>query len=88
MPDCPHASIRFCPLYVAAHDGEISTLGCIAVDDEFYCEVARGRWDYTAAVDRLYKRAPELVQACRRDEAHREAREQRQRNLRLNGIHD
>lgn len=56
---CPHAEVRFCPLYIAGHDGT-HPFGC-AGDGLPYdeCEVDRGAMDYAEekgrieAVDRL-----------------------------------
>lgn len=87
MAKCPHADIRFCPLYVVAHDGALGTVGCIKGEWAEGCAVKRGRMRYIAAVGRLYLQAPELVDECRFGEEQHEAQEQRRRNLRINGIH-
>lgn len=81
-PTCPHAEIAFCPLYIAAHEGQGE--GC---DDGelmlFGCAVSRGL-DYAAAVARLSVRD---VAILRFREAAAAAREQTTRNMRALGLH-
>ena len=76
---CPHANIIFCPLYIAAHEGE----GC---DDgrlgEGGCAVSRGM-DYAAAIARI---RPDIVEESCRRERENELADQRRRNMRINGI--
>lgn len=82
MPGCPHTDIRFCPLYLAAHDCQ--GLGC---DDgrlgEGGCAVDRGL-NYATAVARLCPR--EVAQAAWRASAE-EHRAQIARNMRAAGLH-
>lgn len=83
---CPHQNIAFCPLYVAAHDGEMGVNGCDDGRlDEGGCAVARGM-DYAAAVGRLMATDPRLVAQLRWNEEAAEIKAQRARNLRLAGI--
>lgn len=87
MADCPHADIRFCPLYLALHDAELVGLGC---DDGRLgglegCAVARGL-DYAPAVERLRARAPRLVAEAAFFEEAAAARAQRLRNMRAAGL--
>ncbi|MQB09681.1 hypothetical protein DXT96_07410 [Agrobacterium sp. ICMP 6402] len=82
---CPHADIRFCPLYHAAHmDG---SFGCDDGRlDEGGCAVARG-WAYDRAVARLDAAMPRLVAELRWKEEAAEDRLQRDRNMRFLGLH-
>lgn len=82
---CPHADIIHCPLAEAAHiagaggcdDGQLDQGGC-AVD--------RGQ-SYDEMVGRLTARHPRIVAQCRWNEQLAERRDQRTRNMRLNGVH-
>lgn len=82
---CPHAEIRFCPLYVAAHEG--GGFGC---DDgkaeDGRCAVGRGM-DYGHQLARLTAAKPRLVAECAFAELEAERQAQRSLNLRLNGLH-
>lgn len=82
---CPHADVRFCPLYIASHTG--TGLGC---DDgelqEGICAVARGL-SYQANVELLRIKASGLVERAEWAAAAEAMNAQRARNLRLNGIH-
>lgn len=83
---CPHADIRFCPLYIAAH-GQAVGFGC---DDgkifDGRCGVARAI-SYREQLERLRIAHPGFIEQIEwRQEAER-LQVQRGRNLRLNGIH-
>lgn len=77
---CPHAEIRFCPLYIASHEND--GLGCVdgMVDP---CRVARGDGAYAAMVARL---RPRLVAERRFLEEAEAMKAQRRRNLRAAGL--
>lgn len=84
---CPHADIRFCPLYVAAHG--ISEMGCDDGHlDSGECAVSR-KLNYASAVARLAvdPEGFEVVARCEAAERMEQARQQRARNLRAAGIH-
>lgn len=82
MKSCPHKDIRFCPLYVESHNGRC--LGC--VDDVGKdCKVARGA-SYDKLVEKLIETDALIVFKCQSAEAAELRREQRARNLKLNGI--
>lgn len=83
---CPHEMIQFCPLYVAAH--EAGGLGCDdgRLGEHDGCAVTR-KLNYGAALKRLVEVKPELVEECALAEYAEQARRQRERNTRLNGIH-
>lgn len=82
---CPHTDIRFCPLYHAAHmDGGF---GCDDGRlDEGGCAVSRG-WSYARALARLDAAMPRIVAEMRWKEEAAEGRLQRDRNMRLLGLH-
>lgn len=89
---CPHAEIRFCPLYVALHDPVLVRWGCDdgRLDAGSECGAAR-RIDYEARLRQLRKRAPLMVAQCERRarEAWREPPGvQRARNMALLGLTD
>ncbi len=81
---CPHAEIQFCPLYVAAHGA--SGLGCDFPDPD-HCDWA-GRSSYQVAIKRLaeHPAGRDAILACDLSRQERDRREQRKRNLRLNGL--
>ncbi len=85
MDACPHKDIQFCPLYVAAHDGQ--GLGC---DDGGLgygeCAVSRGLV-YARQVELIRVKCPGMVEQLQWREDGQKTREQRARNLYLNGIH-
>lgn len=83
---CPHRDIRFCPLYVAAHDGELSQLGCIAGEWAEGCRVDQGA-DYTHAVAVLDGKAPRFTAELRWRQMVVDRQEQRARNMRAAGVH-
>lgn len=82
---CPHADIRFCPLYHASHMDNVS--GC---DDgrlqEGCCAVARGM-DYHVAVAAMEAVEPRLVAQLRFDEDAAARVAQQRRNMRLLRLH-
>ena len=83
MPGCPHADIRFCPLYVAAH-APIG-IGCDDVDWVDGCAVSRGM-SYRAEVERLRVVQPRLIAELAFKESAEIAKQQRARNMRAAGI--
>lgn len=82
MAHCPHADIRDCPLYVAAHDGTLGHLGCLGDWGFDWCDVDRGL-DYVAAVAELRARAPRLVAIVEFNAQARAEQAQRERNRRF-----
>ena len=82
---CPHDRIEFCPLYIAAHEGE--GLGC---DDgrlgEGGCAISRSM-DYGKALARLSLAKRELVLECAERENQHMKIEQRRRNMKNLGLH-
>jgi hypothetical protein len=82
---CPHGSSIWCPLSVAMNaaglpncdDGRLDQGGC-AID--------RGA-DYHQLLGALTTKDPRLVAECRWHEQLEQRAAQRERNLRLNGIH-
>lgn len=82
---CPHADVRFCPLYHAAHEGW--GLGCDDGKlDAMACAASR-KLNYAKAVSRLRVEHPGYVERIEWNQALEESRQQRERNIRLNGIH-
>lgn len=85
---CPHAEARFCPLYHAAHH---PSAGLHCMDREMNgvngCAVDRGKIDYDQTYLALAVRYPRIVAECEWIEAKEASRAQRDRNMRLNGIH-
>lgn len=84
---CPHRNIVFCPLYHAAHEVELLPFTCCTGDIEAGCSVARGEERYAELVAKLSVADPRLVEILRFQEQAMAAREQRDRNLAVNGIH-
>jgi hypothetical protein len=85
---CPHDDIRFCPLYVAAHDA--GTAGYSCDDAELGplptgCAVSRG-YSYTDGIEGLMRVAPDLVRECRAAEAAAASQAQRERNMRVAAV--
>jgi hypothetical protein len=81
---CPHDRIEHCPLYVESHNTRL--MGC--VDDVAEpCVVERGKRKYEKLLANLSVADPRLIAMCRFSEEASKVREQRARNLRLNGIH-
>lgn len=81
---CPHYDIRFCPLYVASHDG--SGLGCDDGRlDEGTCAASRDV-AYAEAVEHLRARQPRLVETLAFQEEAERLRQQRARTMRLAGL--
>jgi hypothetical protein len=85
---CPHDDIRFCPLYVAAHDDASAGYSCD--DGELGplptgCAVSRG-YRYADALAGLMRVAPELVRECRAAETAAASQAQRARNMRVAAI--
>lgn len=85
LKGCHHSRIEFCPLYVAAHEGD--GFGC---DDgrlaEGGCEVSRGL-DYGRSLATLSLANRVLVLECAERENHHVKVEQRRRNMKNLGLH-
>ena len=86
MAKCPHADIARCPLYVAAHQPGAPT--CMRKDWDTFggCDVDQGV-DYAQLLGALMAQAPRLVAQVEWNTRLAESRAQRDRNLRLNGVH-
>lgn len=84
MNSCPHANIRFCPLYHAAHmiGGEnLIRFGCDDGRlDEGGCAVDRGR-SYAETVAELAVASPRLAPILRFQEQAEQSAAQRRRNM-------
>lgn len=79
---CPHKNISRCPLYVESHN--VRGLGCVDnIGND--CKVERGK-SYNILVEKLVEVDALLVFQCQSAEIADIRREQRERNLRLNGI--
>lgn len=87
MAGCPHRNIVHCPLYHAGHDAQLRSHTCMHGDIEYGCSVARGEDEYSSLLGLLSVTAPRLAAMLKFKETATEAREQTQRNLKLNGIH-
>lgn len=86
MRRCPHEQAQFCPLYWANHDGSMP-FGCDNGDfGSGECAVARGM-NYEREVALMRVKHPGFVEQCEWQAALYERQSQRERNLRLNGIH-
>lgn len=82
---CPHEDVQHCPLYVASNG---AGGGC---DDgglaEMRCAVDARKINYNRAVARLSKADRALVNDCAMREMRSRSKAQRERNMRMNGIH-
>lgn len=83
---CPHADIRFCPLYHASHTAW--GLGC---DDGKAtgwdgCGVSRAL-DYGTLLAALIGVSPQMVALCAFQENAETSKQQRDRNLKAAGLH-
>ena len=87
-PHCPHQNVAHCTLYIASHDGRLAGYGCDdgKLDIAEGCAVSRGK-DYGQAVEALEAVAPTLNSFCQLRRHAAELLEQRDRNMRSNGIH-
>lgn len=85
---CPHAEIKYCPLYHAAHE-PTNGLHCIDEDSDGFngCAVDRGKLKYSQAYAALTINHPRIVAECEWIEAKELRGRQIDRNIRLNGIH-
>lgn len=83
---CPHADIRFCPLYHASHTAEGGGCDDGKLDGGNGCAVTRGL-DYGHAVAALWQANPQLVAEAAFLENEENARQQRARNMRAAGLH-
>lgn len=85
MADCPYFGlIQYCPLYVESHNAR--GLGCVD-DAGKECKVERGLMKYQEGLRILRGVDCELVGQCAVGKMQHDQREQRERNMRLNGIH-
>ncbi len=84
---CPFpGGTKHCPLYSAAHDPRLLKHGCDDGRlDEGGCAVDRGM-DFEAELAAVAKLDPVMVAGCYREARDEESREQRRRNLVVNGI--
>ncbi len=84
MRKCPHAKIQYCPLYVGMHivDGP----SCWHKNLEDGCAVDHGA-SYEDLVAAFFRAHPADFAEITLAERASESREQRQRNVRLNGLH-
>ena len=88
MKRCPHKDIRFCPLYHAAHGGELSGApSCIEGADQMGCGVDHGKVSYAKSVGIFRAKYPQYLAQLEWREAAEQAAEQRKRNMRLSGVH-
>jgi hypothetical protein len=82
---CPHSEVRFCPLYIAAHES-----GGFSCDDgklgEGGCAVTRGL-DYGHVLASLWRIKPQLISEAAFLENAEASRQQCARNMRLAGLH-
>lgn len=85
---CPHADVRFCPLYHAAHE-PTDGLHCLdeASDGFNGCAVDRGKVKYEQVYVALSINHPRIVSDCEWSEAKETRSRQIDRNIRLNGVH-
>jgi hypothetical protein len=83
---CPHSDVRFCPLYIAAH--EAGDLGCDDGKLEGWngCAVTRAL-DYGQAIAALWRVKPQLVSDAAFLENAETVKQQRVRNMRAAGLH-
>lgn len=82
---CRHNDIRDCPLYHGMHvTGGPSCWS--ARMDEGECAVSLGA-NYDGLVEALRIKHPKLVAECEWNAAVRASKAQRERNLRLSGVH-
>lgn len=83
---CPHADIRFCPLYYASH-----TAWGVGCDDgktngHDGCGVSRS-YDYGQMLAALYRVSPGMIAECATAENVEASRQQRNRNMKAAGLH-
>jgi hypothetical protein len=81
---CPHENIVDCPLYHGMHVAGAPS--CVSRDLQDGCLVDQGA-DYDGLVMALRIAHPKVVAECEWNAAVRQAKEQRDRNMRVNGIH-
>lgn len=81
---CPHADIRFCPLYIAAHSAE--GLGCALVDPD-HCD-SGSKAAYAARIAKLEQTITGrvLIEQCANAEEEAQWRAQRERNRKALGL--
>ena len=82
---CPHDDVRHCPLYEAMHASELPSCddGQLELGT---CAVSRGA-SYAELVGQLMAKAPRMVAQNKWNEDLARRRVQRDRNMRLNGVH-
>jgi hypothetical protein len=83
---CPHADIRFCPLYHASHTAW--GLGCDDGKSAGWngCGVSRAL-DYGRCLAELAKVSPQMIALCAFQENAEVAMAQRNRNMKAAGLH-
>ena len=83
---CPHDLIQFCPLYAGMHIDNGPSCWPKNNDLEKGCAVDQGA-SYATLLARFERAHPDIVKERAAAERHHHASEQRDRNLKLNGIH-
>jgi hypothetical protein len=83
---CPHADIRDCPIYHAAHVANAGGCDDGRLLEGGGCAVSRGM-NYEHALGRLRVTHPKLVADCEWNAALRARQSQRDRNMRSAGVH-
>jgi hypothetical protein len=83
---CPHEDAQFCPLYIESHNAR--GLGCDdgKLGELMGCAVDRGTIDYDTSVAKLARVDIDLVGQCAWRERQSRLKEQRERNMRHNGV--
>jgi hypothetical protein len=81
---CPHADIRFCPLYIAAHSTD--GYGCALVDPD-YCD-SGSKAAYAKRIAALAETITGrvLIEHCANAEEEAAWRAQRKRNMKAAGL--
>lgn len=86
MRKCPHSKIQFCPLYVGMHIA--GGPSCWPKGDlQEGCAVDHGEAAYEELLAKLFRVHPDVIAERAVAENDDMAREQRQRNMRLSGVH-
>ena len=81
---CPHADVRFCPLYYAGHVAGAPS--CFDDDWANGCAAERNKLKYSAAVELLRIAVPGLVEQVEWQEMLETRRGQMARNLKAAGL--
>lgn len=82
---CPHAKIQYCPLYIGMHIAGGPSCWPKTGDLENGCAVDQGA-SYEDLVAAFFRAHPEDFAEVTMAERADEAREQRNRNMRLSGV--